>query len=225
MVCLQSLIFRGELRPNLAPGTNAMGVAMVKLALITWRLWRRRVALVTELTFSVPRGLVGIYVGTRLGLAVPRHSLRLHLNLLLPVTAGRLTCISTRPTGGSGIIIGVAGDWSVSRAVCLDGVALLVGATADLFGIADRLMIVPPLAVFGCLDLMDTASTVLPPAMLSAAWVAVQCRTSGPIATGTSVARLPTGSGGPSAEAWLGGHLSRRTAQRDFAELLVVLGP
>jgi len=223
VVGLPILLFLGGLRPHLALGTNALGVAMVAIVLLVWRLGRRQVALRAALTFTVP-GLAGIYLGARLGLAFPGHNLVSLLGLLLFVIAGWLAYSSTRPTDGSKVDHGVAAGWGVGRTVTLGGVALVVGAIAGFFAIGGGFMIVPALAVFGGLELMDAAVTALMPVALFAAWVAVQYWTSGSVAAGASLAMLPTGVGGGVAGAWLGRHLSRRTAQRIFAGFLVVLG-
>lgn len=227
VVGLPVLLFVAGLRPHLALGTNALGVALVALALLAWRLARRQVALRAALTFTVP-GLVGIYVGARLGLSFPGQNLVSLLGLLLFVIAGWLAFSSTRPatrrSGESAAEGGVGNDEGVGRLVALGVVALVVGAIAGFFAIGGGFMIVPALAVLGGLELMDAAATALMPVALFAAWVAVQYWTSGSVAAGPSLAMLPTGIGGGLAGAWLGGRLPRRTAQRVFAGFLVALG-
>lgn len=228
VVGLPILLFLGGLRPHLALGTNALGVALVALALLAWRLGRRQVALRAALTFTVP-GLAGIYVGARLGLAFPGQSLVSLLGLLLFVIAGWLAYSSFRPAGGGGSGAeasagSVAADRRVGRAVVLGGVALVVGVTAGFFAIGGGFMIVPALALFGGLELMDAAATALLPVTLFAACVAAQYWLSGSVAPATSVAMLPPGVGGGVIGVWLGGRLSRRTAQRIFAAFLVALG-
>ncbi|HKI57063.1 MAG TPA: sulfite exporter TauE/SafE family protein [Trueperaceae bacterium] len=222
VVGLPVLLFLGGLRPHLALGTNALGVALVAMALAAWRLSRKEIVLGPALVFALP-GLVGIYAGARLGLVFPGKNLVSLLGILLFVIAGWLAYASTRSADGGERGVN-AHAWRRGRGGALAAVALVVGAIAGFFAIGGGFMIVPALAAVAGLELMDAAATALVPVALFAAWVGVQYWLSGAVATPVSAVMLPAGIGGGVAGGWLGRRLSKTQAQRIFAVFLVLLG-
>ena len=86
------LIF-SDLHGHQVLGTNAAGVAMVAASIFAWRVYKKDINLLIGIIFSLP-GLIGIYIGTQLGLLYPGKKLIFLLGIILFFIAGWMLYLS-----------------------------------------------------------------------------------------------------------------------------------
>lgn len=222
VVGLPILLYLAQLRPHQALGTNAVGVSLIALSLLAWRLKRGQVLLREGLIFAVP-GLLGNYLGVRLGLVYPGQKLVYLLGILLFGVAAWLFYLSTRPEAAPR-------KTSLPRApsarllLRLTPTALTVGVAAGFFAIGGGFMIVPAIALAADVDLLDAAAAALVPIAAFSGWTGVQYWAAGDVHAGLVLAMLVAGLIGGGAGIALSKRLSKRLSQRVFGAFLACLG-
>lgn len=222
VVGLPILLYLAALRPHQALGTNAVGISLIALTLLAWRLCRRQVLVREGLAFAIP-GLLGNYLGVRLGLIFPGHKLVFLLGILLFGVAGWLLFLSTRPEAPSKSS-GAARALDARRLLRLTPTALAVGAAAGFFAIGGGFMIVPAIALAGEIDLLESASAALIPIAAFSGWIGAQYWDAGDVRGGLVLGMLAAGALGGGVGIALGQRLPKRVTQRVFALFLAGLG-
>lgn len=222
VVGLPILLYLAELRPHQALGTNAVGISLIALTLLAWRLRRGQVLLREGLVFAVP-GLLGNYLGVRLGLVYPGQKLVYLLGVLLFGVAGWLIYLSMRPEAAAGTTHSPR-TLSTRRVLRLTPAALTVGAAAGFFAIGGGFMIVPAIALVAEVDLLDAAAAALVPIAAFSGWIGVQYWAAGDVHASLVLAMLVAGVAGGGAGIALSKRLSKRLTQRVFAVFLACLG-
>jgi uncharacterized protein len=228
VVGLPFLLYLASFPPHKALGTNALGVSMIALALLAWRLWNRQIRVLEGVVFAIP-GIMGIYVGVQIGLIYPGRQLIFLLGILLFVVAGWLFYLSTRPemsaTAGASTNRQKPTDKPLrDRLWLMIPTAFAIGVTAGFFGIGGGFMIVPALALTGGLDLIEAAGASLISIALFAGWIGVQYWFAGSVNSSAAFIELLPGIVGGVIGIWLGQRLSKKFTQRVFAAFLVALG-
>jgi uncharacterized protein len=230
------LLFSG-LQGHVVLGTNAAGVALVAVCLLAWRLYRRELLIREGIVFTIP-GLVGIFAGVQLGLLFPGQRLIFLLGFVLFLIAGWMYYMSTRPAtltlqtaeGPSveetteGEILNRAARQDRRQLLLLIPTAFVVGAVAGFFAIGGGFMIVPGLILAGGLALNDAAATALLPIAAFASLVGFEYWTAGDVNPLVAGAMIVPGILGGISGIWMAQRLPKRTMQRLFALLLVLIG-
>jgi uncharacterized protein len=218
-------------------GTNAAGVAFIALCLLAMRLYRRELLVREGIAFAIP-GLVGIFLGVRLGLLFPGQRLIFLLGFVLFLIAVWMFYLSSRTlVGASRTEMGsvmedtnrrVLSDRARSRErrrlLILIPTAFVIGATAGFFAIGGGFMIVPGLILVGGLALNDAAATALLPIAAFASLVGFEYWSAGDVNALVVGLMLVPGIAGGMFGIWMAQRLSKRIMQRAFALLLVLIG-
>jgi len=224
IVGLPFLLYLVALSPHRVLGTNALGVAFAALALLAVRIWRRRLPLAPGLTFALP-GLVGIYLGGRLGLTFPGRQLVFLLGFLVFVVAAWMFYLSTRSAAApSQESFPLFAPLTRQRVLLLAPTALVVGAVAGFFAIGGGFLIVPALMLVGGLELAEAAAAALVPIAAFALLVGAEYASSGQVAFGLAVIMALAGLIGGLFGIGLGARLPKKRLQQVFALLLVAIG-
>ncbi len=220
------LLYLARLDPHRALGTNALGVALVALAILAWRARDGRIPFGVAATFAAP-GLVGIWIGARLGLLYPGRRLVVLLGALLFAVAGWMAYLSFRPAPGDGAPSApsrpVPRPLSPRRAGALAAIALVVGAISGFFAIGGGFMTVPAIALIADLEIADAAEVALLPIAAFAGWVGLQYWSAGEASPALAAAMLPPGVAAGIGGVFLGRRASPRTTRRVFAAGLLIL--
>jgi uncharacterized protein len=218
-------------------GTNAAGVAFIALCLLALRVYRSELLLREGIAFAIP-GLVGIFLGVRLGLLFPGQRLILLVGFVLFLIAGWMFYLSTRAVAsagrtGEGPLRETASGTELSdrsrererrRLLALIPTAFVIGAIAGFFAIGGGFMIVPGLILVGGLALNDAAATALLPIAAFASLVGLEYWTAGDVNAVVVGVMLAPGIAGGLLGIWMARRLSKRIMQRAFALLLVLIG-
>jgi uncharacterized membrane protein YfcA len=225
VVALPVLLYAAKIRPHLTLGTNALGVSLIALALLSWRLRGHEVAVRDGITFALP-GLIGIYFGAHLGLIYPGAKLVYLLGVLLFLVAAWIFYLSTRAQGTAPAESprALPSSRGRSRLAVMAVTAFLVGLAAGFFAIGGGFMIVPGLMLAGGLELGLAARTALLPIAAFAGLVGIEYLAAGSVRTSWSLWMLLGGLIGGAAGIWLSDHLPLKTMQRAFAAFLVGTG-
>jgi uncharacterized membrane protein YfcA len=228
VVALPVLLYLAKVRPHLALGTNALGVSIIALALLAWRVREKSVQFRDGIIFSIP-GLVGIYLGARLGLVYPGARLVYLLGILLFVVAGWIFYLSTqvaklKPNTKSGSRQPSHGANQQSRIFRVAATAFAIGCAAGFFAIGGGFMIVPGLMLAGGLELGPAARTALLPIAVFAGLVGSEYLLSGSVRTDWAAWMVVAGLGGGGAGIWLSNRLSMKIMQRAFGVFLLLIG-
>jgi uncharacterized protein len=222
VIGLPFLLYLAALRPHQALGTNAVGISLIALALLAWRLWHRQILLREGLVFAVP-GLLGNVVGVRLGLLYPGQKLVYLLGILLFGVAAWLVYLSTR-TEAAGSTRPQRHPLSTPGLLRLVPTAFAVGAAAGFFAIGGGFMIVPAIALAGQVDLLDAAAAGLVPIAAFSGWIGIQYWAAGDVRVSLVLAMFVAGVVGGGIGIALAERLSKRLTQRIFGLFLACLG-
>ncbi len=209
-------------------GTNAAGVAMVAASIFVWRLYKKDVNLLIGIIFSLP-GLLGIYIGTQLGLIYPGKKLIFLLGILLFFIAGWMLYLSfhkeNTPSQNSENKPGqISKSNNFKRKIYLAIGAFLIGAVSGFFAIGGGFMIVPAIIFIAELELNDAAGTALLPITLFAALVGLEYFRAGDVNITMSSIMIIPGILSGAFGIWLAKHLSKKIMQRFFAFFLIAIG-
>jgi uncharacterized membrane protein YfcA len=222
VVGIPFVIYLAGFSAHQALGSNAIGVALIALVLVLWRIWKRQMLLWAGIAFTLP-GLAGIYLGAQIGLVFPGQKLVFLLGILLFFVAGWLFYLSLRPHGKP-VTSEVGPPALVRRLWLIIPVAFVVGTLAGFFAIGGGFMIVPALAMTAGIDLLDAAAAGLLPITAFAGWIGVQYWIAGAINLEFAALMVVPGLLGGIAGITLGKRLSPRTSQRIFAVFLFLVG-
>jgi uncharacterized membrane protein YfcA len=222
VVGLPILLYLAELRPHQALGTNAVGISLIALSLLAWRLRRGQLMLREGLAFAVP-GLLGNYLGVRLGLVYPGQKLVYLLGILLFGVAAWLFYLSTRSEAAPSTTP-VPRTLSTRHLLRLTPAALTVGTAAGFFAIGGGFMIVPAIALAAEVELLDAAAAALVPIAAFSGWIGAQYWAAGDVHAGLVLAMLVAGVAGGGARIALSKRLFERLTQRVFGLFLACLG-
>jgi uncharacterized protein len=208
-------------------GTNAAGVAMVTASIFAWRLYKKDVDLLIGVIFSLP-GLLGIYIGTQLGLLYPGKKLIFLLGIILFFIAGWMLYLSFRKVNKSSPNSENKPEQksksnNFKKKLYLGIAALFIGAVSGFFAIGGGFMIVPAIILIGGLELNDAAGTALLPITLFAALVGEYFR-AGDVNTTTSAIMILPGILSGGFGIWLAKHLPKIIMQSLFAVFLIAIG-
>ena len=225
IIGLPFVLFLMGLPPHTALGTNALGVSLIAIALLIYRLANREVLVKEGLLFAIP-GIAGDFAGVRVGLIFPGQRLIFLLGILLFLVAGWMFYLSTRSGPGVTVPENNPGERKLDKrhVIRITITAFVVGATAGFFAVGGGFMIVPGLILAGGLELGEAAAASLIPIALFSGWIGLSYLTAGEAALGDSLMMLAPGILGGVAGVWLGQRLSKRTTQRIFAAFLIGLG-
>jgi uncharacterized membrane protein YfcA len=225
VVALPILLYLGRLRPHLTLGTNALGVSVIAAALLIWRTRAREVRLLDGIVFAAP-GLVGIYLGSQIGMVYPGKKLIFLLGILMFFIAAWMFYLSTQTNDSSNQPIDQARELlsARKRLSIMVVVAVAIGLVAGFFGIGGGFMIVPALIIVGGLDLNGAAATALLPIASFAALVGVGYFAAGDANIEMAVIMLLAGVLGGAGGIWLSKRLPKRAMQIAFAVFLTALG-
>ena len=209
-------------------GTNAAGVAIVAASIFAWRLYKKDVNLVIGIIFSIP-GLLGIYIGTQLGLIYPGKKLIFLLGILLFFIAGWMLYLSfhkeNTPSPNSENKPGqISKSNNFNRKIYLVIGACVIGALSGFFAIGGGFMIVPAIILIAELELNDAAGTALLPITLFAALVGLEYFRAGDVNITMSSIMIIPGILSGAFGIWLAKHLSKKIMQRFFAIFLIAIG-
>lgn len=228
VVGLPFALYLAGLDPHVALGSNALGVSIIALGLLGWRLWQGQVR-IREVIFFTLLGLAGIRIGALIGLAFPGQRLVFLLGIILFLASGWFIYLSLQPEKKNPLPTHsnknpsekLQGMGSFLR-ISLTG--LVVGIIAGFFAIGGGFIIVPALVIAGGLELSEAASSGLLPIALFFGWIGIQYLLAHSIDTRFSLQMFIPGLLGGAAGIWLGTKLSKRTTQRIFAVFLACLG-
>lgn len=227
VIALPVLLFLAGLRPHVALGTNATGVALIAGGLLAWRTSRNEVPLTDGVVFALP-GIPGIYLGARLGLIYPGARLVFLLGFLIFGVAGWMGYLSMHKEKSSGALSAAAGRPAKSsrggRLARMAATAFAIGLAAGFFAIGGGFMIVPALIIVGGLQLAQASSASLVPICAFAAIIAIEYLAAGSVRLGWSAMMLAGGMAGGAYGVWLSKRLSKIVMQRAFAIFLAALG-
>jgi uncharacterized membrane protein YfcA len=230
VVGLPILLYFSGLQLRTVLGSNALGVSLIALALLAWRLYRRELRVAEAVTFAMP-GLLGIYVGVQLGLVFPGQRLIFLLSIVLVVVAGWMFYLSTRQEATaaasdhpSSTLTPPNMPLSLKRLIRMAPIALVIGIAAGFFGIGGGFMIVPALIIAGDLTLREAAATSLLPIAAFSALVGIEYWAAHTIDLNTTGFMLGAGILGGVTGVWLATRLPKKIMQRVFATALVLIG-
>jgi len=223
VVALPVLLYVAGVKPHLTFGTNALGVSLIAGALLLWRLANREILIREGIIFSLP-GLIGIYLGARLGLIYPGARLVYLLGILLFFVAAWIFYLSTRAPASAMPVSGTRSTVGTSRMLRIAAAALVVGVASGFFAIGGGFMIVPALMLTAGLELGPAARSALIPIAAFSGLVGIEYFTAGSVRVSWSIYMLVGGLAGGGAGIWLSDHLPLRMMQRVFAAFLAVTG-
>lgn len=228
VVALPVLLFLAGLKPHLALGTNATGVALIAGGLLAWQMVQREVPLADGAVFALP-GIPGIYLGARLGLIYPGARLVFLLGFLLFGVAGWMGYLSMHwenslPGASSTSDSLSAKSPRGSRIARMAATAFTIGVAAGFFAVGGGFMIVPALIIVGGLELAQASSASLVPICAFATVIAIEYLAAGSVRVGWAAMMLAGGMAGGAYGVWLSKRLSKVVMQRTFAIFLAALG-
>ncbi len=223
IVGLPFLLYLTTLGPHRILGTNALGVSFAAIALLGVRVWRRRLPLIPGLVFTAP-GLLGIYLGGRLGLMFPGQRLIFLLGFLVFGVSGWMFYLSTRPSAPrERRTFRLLAPMPARRLALLAPVAFLVGGVAGFFAIGGGFLIVPALMIVGGLELAEAAAAALAPIAAFALLVGAQYAASGQATLRLAILMGITGLAGGIAGIAIADRLPKKRLQQAFAVLLLAI--
>ncbi len=219
IIGLPMFLYLGGPQGHLAFGTNALGVTIIALLLLLWRMRNREIDVALGVTFAIP-GLIGIAIGARLGLVYPADRLVFLLSFLILVVAGWIGYLSTRPavsvpTRKSSI--------ELRHIVRIVPTAFVVGLIAGFFAIGGGFLVVPGLALAAAIDIRSSARTSLLPITVFAGLGAIEYIMADSVSFGLSGIMIIAGLAGGVVGIVLGDRLPLPAVQRSFAVFLAVV--
>jgi uncharacterized protein len=213
------LIFSG-LQGHQVLGTNAAGVAIVAASIFAWRLYKKDVDLITGIIFSLP-GLLGIYIGTQVGLLYPGNKLIFLLGIVLFFIAGWMLYLSFCKENNT-VQRRMASNFK--RKLFLGISAFVIGTVSGFFAIGGGFMIVPAIIFIAGFELNDAAGTALLPITLFAVLVGLEYYQKGNVNINISALMIIPGILSGAFGIWLAKHLDKKIMQRLFALFLIAIG-
>jgi hypothetical protein len=219
IIGLPMFLYLGGPQGHAAFGTNALGVTVIALLLLLWRIRQREIDLPLGITFAIP-GLAGIAIGARLGLLYPAAKLVFLLSFLILAVAGWIGYLSTRPAAvASGRVAAI----ELRQIVRIAPTAFVVGLISGFFAIGGGFLVVPGLAIAAAIDLRSSARSSLVPIAAFAALDAIEYVLAGDVRFGLSGIMIVAGVAGGAAGILLGDRLRLPVIQRVFAVFLAIV--
>jgi hypothetical protein len=220
IIGLPMFLYLGGPQGHAAFGTNALGVTVIALLLLFWRIRCREVVLLPGIAFAIP-GLVGIAIGARLGLLYPATKLVFLLSFLILVVAGWIGFLSTRPS----VPVPVQGAGIERRQVIrIVPTAFVVGLISGFFAIGGGFLVVPGLAIAASIDLRASARSSLVPIAAFAGLDAIEYFLAGDVKLALSGIMVASGLAGGVVGIMLSDRLRLDVMQRVFAVFLAIVG-
>jgi uncharacterized protein len=223
IIGLPMFLYLGGPTGHTAFGTNALGVAVIALTILIWRLIKRQIDIAFGVAFTVP-GLLGIAIGARIGLIYPAAKLVFLLSFLILVVACWIGYVSARPgdTPGENVSRAKESAAAIERRHILRivPVAFVVGVISGFFAIGGGFLVVPGLALAAGIDLRSSARSSLLPITAFAALDALEYLLAGQVAFSPSGLMVATGIAGGAIGIILGNRLPLPILQRIFAVFL-----
>jgi hypothetical protein len=219
IIGLPMFLYLGGPQGHAAFGTNALGVTVIALLLLLWRIRQREIDLPLGITFAIP-GLAGIAIGARLGLLYPAAKLVFLLSFLILAVAGWIGYLSTRPAAvASGRVAAI----ELRQIVRIAPTAFVVGLISGFFAIGGGFLVVPGLAIAAAIDLRSSARSSLVPIAAFAGLDAIEYVLAGDVRFGLSGIMIMAGVAGGAAGILLGDRLPLPIIQRVFAVFLAIV--
>ncbi len=219
IIGLPFFLYLGGPQGHAAFGTNALGVTIITLLLLFWRIRRREVDLPLGIVFAIP-GLAGIAIGARLGLLYPATKLIFLLSFLILIVAAWIGYLSTRPaTSVPGSAIGI----EMRQVVRIIPTAFVVGLISGFFAVGGGFLVVPGLAIAAAIDLRSSARSSLVPIAAFAGLDAIEYVLAGDVKFALSGVMIVAGLAGGAAGIVLADRLRLQTVQRIFAVFLGIV--
>lgn len=219
IIGLPMFLYLGGPQGHAAFGTNALGVTIVALLLLFWRLSRREINVALGIAFTIP-GLLGIAIGVRLGLVYPAAKLVFLLSFLILLVGLWIGYLSTRPAVSQAARPGRIERRQVVRIV---PVALIVGLISGFFAIGGGFLVVPGLAIAAMIDLRAAARSSLLPITAFAGLDAIEYISAGDVKFDMSGMMIVAGIVGGGVGVMLGNRLPLHVIQRIFAGFLALV--
>jgi uncharacterized protein len=219
IIGLPMFLYLGGPQGHAAFGTNALGVTVIALVLLLWRIRGREVDLPLGIAFAIP-GLVGIAIGARLGLLYPAARLVFLLSFLIIAVAGWIGYLSTQPAAPAPARAAAIEMRQVIRIV---PTAFVVGLISGFFAIGGGFLVVPGLAIAAAIDLRSSARSSLVPIAAFAGLDAIEYVLAGDVKVGLSGVMIAAGLAGGAVGVALADRLRLQTVQRIFAVFLGII--
>ncbi|MGH7015363.1 MAG: sulfite exporter TauE/SafE family protein [Stellaceae bacterium] len=219
IIGLPLFLYLGGPQGHAAFGTNALGVTVITVLLLVWRIRRREIDLRPGIVFTVP-GLVGIAIGARLGLLYPATKLVFLLSFLILVVAVWIGYLSTRseatePSRRARI--------ETRHLVRIVPTAFVVGLISGFFAVGGGFLVVPGLAIAAAIDLRSSARSSLVPIAAFAGLDAIEYVSAGDVRFALSGVMIVAGVAGGAVGIILGNRLRLPIIQRIFAVFLAII--
>jgi len=209
--------------PHTALGTNAMGVAFIVTLLMLWRVYKGDSFLKEGFIYTFI-GLLGVWVGSHIGILFPGKQLIFLLGFLLFGVAGWMFYLSHQLSKTSQTNATSKGANSQKEWILLGVLSLITGGIAGFLAVGCGFLIIPGIMVATEMELTDAIATGLIPFSLFSLWIGFQNWQNGAVVMNDSLFMLLAGAVG----GWLGIQLSKRLSQkfmqRVFAVLMLLLG-
>ncbi|MGB7034857.1 MAG: sulfite exporter TauE/SafE family protein [Xanthobacteraceae bacterium] len=219
IIGLPLFLYLGGPQGHAAFGTNALGVTIITLLLLFWRIRRREVDLPLGIVFAIP-GLAGIAIGARLGLLYPATKLIFLLSFLILIVAAWIGYLSTRPATP---VPGRATGIEMRQVVRIIPTAFVVGLISGFFAVGGGFLVVPGLAIAAAIDLRSSARSSLVPIAAFAGLDAIEYVLAGDVKFALSGVMIVAGLAGGAAGIVLADRLRLQTVQRIFAVFLGIV--
>ena len=219
IIGLPMFLYLGGPQGHAAFGTNALGVTVITVLLLLWRIRRREIDLPLGMVFAVP-GLVGIAIGARLGLLYPATKLIFLLSFLILFVAGWIGYLSTRPEATEA---SRRTRIETRRLVRIAPTAFIVGLISGFFAIGGGFLVVPGLALSAAIDLRSSARSSLVPIAAFAGLDALEYISADDVRFALSGVMIVAEVAGGAAGIILGNRLRLHVIQRIFAAFLAIV--
>lgn len=219
IIGLPLFLYLGGPQGHAAFGTNALGVTIITLLLLFWRIRRREVDLPLGIVFAIP-GLAGIAIGARLGLLYPATKLIFLLSFLILIVAAWIGYLSTRPATS---VPDSATGIEMRQVVRIIPTAFVVGLISGFFAVGGGFLVVPGLAIAAAIDLRSSARSSLVPIAAFAGLDAIEYVLAGDVKFALSGVMIVAGLAGGAAGIVLADRLRLQTVQRIFAVFLGIV--
>ena len=219
IIGLPMFLYLGGPQGHAAFGTNALGVTVITLLLLLWRIRCREIDLPLGIVFAVP-GLIGIAIGARLGLLYPAAKLIFLLSFLILVVAGWIGFLSTQPAATETNRRAPIETRHLARIV---PTAFIFGLISGFFAIGGGFLVVPGLALSAAIDLRSSARSSLVPIAAFAGLDAIEYVSAGDVRFALSGVMIVAGVAGGVVGIILGNRLRLSVIQRIFAVFLAII--
>jgi uncharacterized protein len=225
IIGLPMFLYLGGPQGHTAFGTNALGVAVIALSILVWRLIKREINLVFGIAFTIP-GLFGIAIGARLGLVYPAANLVFLLSFLILFVACWIGYLGIRGSdqdlrdGSNSGEKREASSFERRHIIRIVPIAFVVGMISGFFAIGGGFLIVPGLALATGIDLRAAARSSLVPITSFAALDAIEYLYAGDVGLTPSGLMILAGLAGGALGIALSDRLPLVILQRVFAVFL-----